>query len=126
MGAPSRKAGDCTADARHATHAAHGQYLEEQRSLIRLRVKLLGHAVARPPDLHDLAHRGALVRRGLRRLVSCLARSTLGQVLLMPLALRQSSPGSRALPRHDRSYQLTCKPAKHAGTLCQVLVVAPT
>lgn len=65
-----------------------GPYLEQQRARPGLRVELFGDTVARPADLDGLLHRHALLRRGRGRLLRRLTRRTLGQVLLVALALR--------------------------------------
>lgn len=62
--------------------------LEEQGALLRLVIKLLRHAVSRPPDFNGFAHRHfSFVWLRLRGRFSCLSRCPLCQVLLMPLPL---------------------------------------
>ena len=62
--------------------------LEEQGALGALEVVLLRHPIARPPDLGRFAHSDALVGLRQHRLLQRLPRRTLGQILLMPLALQ--------------------------------------
>ena len=85
--------------------------LEEEALLPVVRVPLLGHPVAGPPDLHQLLYvNPGLERRGLHRRVLGLLGGPPGQVALVLLALGVGQVARLVVVESQTQLALDCSP----------------